>query len=266
MAYVMSLYISESYDGTYRYGPKLLKAGSHQFYFSFTDEYYGMVRLPAEGSYSGPEIASGSIYVYDNIGGAAIILDDSNSGYTTPSTLSPVDIGKHKVAVLQSGYFPFPPFAIIEVVQEQTVEAPFILLPCPAMITLVDEPDHLHLLRNFRDKLLNQTSSGREYVDLYYTHASEISLLIVNDSDMRIRMEKILQQFIPLLKLLMEGERIILSSEMREEIELLLDGFEAKGSSSLKAAMKKVRVGLNKGKMLKDTGFEIEDASFQIEE
>jgi len=264
VAYGMSRYSGKSYCGTYRYGPKLLKAGIHDFYFSFTEESHGIVRLPPEGSYSGPDMPSGSIYVYDNIGDTAIILDGSNSGYITPYILSPVSIGTHKVALLKSGYVSFPPYAMIRVVQEQIVEVPFILLPCPALITLQDESEYLHLLRNFRDKVLNQTSSGREYIDLYYTYASEISLLMMNDPDVRIRMEKILQQFVPLITLLMEGESAVLPSEMKEEIGLLLDNFEVEGSHFLKAAVKKFREDVHKGEISKNLRVEIEADNFQI--
>jgi len=264
VAYVMSLYSGKGYDGTYRYGPKLLKAGSHDFYFSFTEENHVIVRVPPEGSYSGPVIATGSLSIYDNIGDAAIILDGSHSGYTTPYILSPVSIGTHKVSLLKSGYVSFPPFAMIKVVQEQIVEVPFILMPCPASIILQDESYHLHLLRSFRDKVLNQTSRGREYIDLYYTYASEISLLIINDPDMRIRIEKILKQFVPLLTPLVEGESVFLPSEMKEEIGLLLDDFEVKGSRFLNAAVKKLRNDLNKGELFKNVVFEREADNSKI--
>jgi len=256
--YVMDLYSGKSSNGTYRYGPKLLKAGKHDFYFSFTDEYGGIVRMPTEGNYSGPEIAAGSIYIYDSAGDADIILDDSATGYTTPFTLSPVAIGIHKVALLKSDYVSFPSYAMVKVVEDQTVDTPFILLPCPAMIALKNDSENLHLLRGFRDNLLNQTSSGTEYVNLYYTHALEMSLFIMNDSAFKIRMEKILHLFIPILDSLMRKERPILTFEMKEEIELLLDALREKGSPFLKSAIKRIRSDLKKGELPKSLGFEIE--------
>ncbi len=258
VSYVMSLYNGESSNGTYRYGPKLLKAGSHSFYFSFTDGYNDTVRLPAGDNYSGPKIASGSISIYDTVGDADIILDDSITGYATPSTISPVSIGMHKVTLLKSDYVSFPPYATVVVVEDQTVEIPFILLPCPAVTILKDDTGNLHLLRSFRDSVLKQTDCGVGYVNLYYTHALEISLLIMNDSELRIRVEKILYQLIPLLKPLMRKEKVFLLSEMKEEIELSLDTLEGKGSPFLKVAVRKIRTDLNKGKVLKDLEFEVD--------
>jgi hypothetical protein len=126
------------------------------------------------------------------------------------------------------------------------------------MIALENDSDNLHLLRGFRDNLLNQTSSGTEYVNLYYTHALEMSLLIMNDSALKIRMEKILHQFVPILDSLMRKERSILTFEMKEEIELLLDALREKGSPFLKSAIKRIRADLKKGELFKALGFEIE--------
>ena len=265
VAYVMSLYSGVSYNGTYRYGPKLFKEDGHDFYFSFGDGYNDIVRLPSEGSYSGPEMTSGAIYVYDNVGGASIILDGSDSGYTTPATLSPVNMGVHKVALLKSNYVSLPPYAVVKVTQN-TVEVPFILLPCPAVVALKGESDHLGLLRDFRDSTLSQTEKGREYVDLYYAYASEISLIMMNDSEVKSRMERLLYQLIPFVTPLMERGDVILPSEMKDEIVLLLDEFEAEGSPFLKAAMKRIRKELNGEEIFKDMGFEIEGDSLQVEE
>ena len=265
VAYVMSLYSGVSYNGTYRYGPKLFKEDGHDFYFSFGDGYNDIVRLPLEGSYSGPEMTSGVIYVYDNVGGASIVLDGSDSGYTTPATLSPIDMGVHKVALLKSNYVSLPPYAVVKVTQN-TVEVPFILLPCPAVVALKGESDHLGLLRDFRDSTLNRTEKGREYIDLYYAYASEISLIMMNDSEVKSRMERLLHQLIPFVTPLMERGDVILTSEIKDEIVLLLDEFEAEGSPFLKAAMKRIRKELNGGEIFKDMGFEIEGDSLLVEE
>jgi hypothetical protein len=261
----MSLYSGVSYNGTYRYGPKLFKEDGHDFYFSFGDGYNDIVRLPSGGSYSGPEMISGALYVYDNVGGARIILDGSDSGHTTPATLSPVARGVHKVTLLKSDYVSLPPYAVVQVTQN-TVEVPFILLPCPAVVALKGESDHLGLLRNFRDSTLNRTEKGKEYIDLYYVYASEISLIMMNDSEVKSRMERLLHQLLPLVTPLMERGDVIFTSEIKDEIALLLDECEAEGSPFLKAAMKRIRKELNGGALFKDMGFEIEGDRLQVEE
>jgi hypothetical protein len=56
----------------------------------------------------------------------------------------------------------------------------------------------------------------------------------------------------------MRKEKVFLPSEMKEEIELSLDTLEGKGSPFLKAAVRKIRTDLNKGKVLKDLEFEVD--------
>ena len=80
----------------------------------------------------------------------------------------------------------------------------------------------------------------------------------MNDSELRIRVEKTLHQLIPFLKPLVRKEKVIFPSEMKEEIELILDVLKEKGSPFLKAAARKIRAGLNKGKVLKDLEFELD--------
>ena len=55
-AYTMSLYSGSASDGVYRYGPKTLGEGNHNYYFHFEDDKEGTVRLPSSGSSSGPSV------------------------------------------------------------------------------------------------------------------------------------------------------------------------------------------------------------------
>jgi len=52
----MSLYSGSASSGTYRY-QTTLSAGSHTYYFDFSDGV-NTVRLPSSGSYSGPTVSS----------------------------------------------------------------------------------------------------------------------------------------------------------------------------------------------------------------
>lgn len=65
--YIMSLYSGSASNGTYRYGPKKLAGGSHDYYFYFTDGNGGSDRLPSSGTYSGPSVSgTGDSYEPDN--------------------------------------------------------------------------------------------------------------------------------------------------------------------------------------------------------
>ncbi len=57
-SYTMSLYpgSGSASNGSYRYGPKNLSAGSYNYYFYFSDRYGGSDRLPSPGTYTGPSV------------------------------------------------------------------------------------------------------------------------------------------------------------------------------------------------------------------
>ncbi len=54
--YTLSLYSGLASNGTYRYGPKTLSTGNHNYYFDFKDGNGGSGRLPNTGLYSGPSV------------------------------------------------------------------------------------------------------------------------------------------------------------------------------------------------------------------
>jgi len=56
-AHTMSLYSGSASNGTYRY-QTTLSAGSHNYYFYFTDGSGGSDRLPSSGTYFGPSVNS----------------------------------------------------------------------------------------------------------------------------------------------------------------------------------------------------------------
>lgn len=79
MSYTMSLYSGSASNGTYLYGPKNLSAGSHNYYFYFSDGYGGSARLPSSGTYSGPSVSStGDSYEPDDTYSQANWIYDSS--------------------------------------------------------------------------------------------------------------------------------------------------------------------------------------------
>ena len=59
IAHEMSLLSGSASDGVYRYGPKNLAIGSHNYWFYFEDGKGGTAKLPEVGSYFGPEVIAG---------------------------------------------------------------------------------------------------------------------------------------------------------------------------------------------------------------
>jgi len=78
-AYAMSLYSGSSWNGTYRYGPKKLSEGSHDFYFYFTDGDGGDGRYPVMGTMSGPSVGPVTFSIAGTVTDRATLLPLDNA-------------------------------------------------------------------------------------------------------------------------------------------------------------------------------------------
>lgn len=81
---------------------------------------------------------------------------------------------------------------------------------CPAEATTEDQ-SKLNPLRKFRDTVLSHSELGKEYTELYYTHAPEAARLLLKDSDLRSWAKDLLNDLVPEIRLLLEGSNNHLS-------------------------------------------------------
>ena len=105
--------------------------------------------------------------------------------------------------------------------------------PCPATLALKGEKESLNLLRRFRDEVLAKDEQGEKYIQLFYHHAPEVSLLLIKNPELRAKMAQLLRELLPEIKALLEGEEVIFTNEIIEEIESLLDQFATQASPEL---------------------------------
>ena len=121
-----------------------------------------------------------------------------------------------------------------------------------------DYTEDVHLLRNFRDERLLANKKGKIYVDMLYRNSLEIASLLLKDEDLRIHTASVIEQLIPELALLLNGEKVVISSQMVFVIEDLLDEFGTKASPRVKRAVKKVKKEIKKGEIFNQLGIKIE--------
>jgi peroxiredoxin len=69
----------------------------------------------------------GSIYVFSDISGAEIFLDNISTGKTTPDTLFSIPVGNHQITIKKEGYAANPNSIIISVSFNKTTTALFTL-------------------------------------------------------------------------------------------------------------------------------------------
>ena len=99
--------------------------------------------------------------------------------------------------------------------------------------------ERAHLLYRVRDEVLSQTVAGRRYVDLYYTHSTEIARLLLADRQLDAQGLTTLDLFVPLLQAPLDGrgDSVTITAEQVKQVELFLDALSAAGSPALQQAI-----------------------------
>jgi hypothetical protein len=124
------------------------------------------------------------------------------------------------------------------------------LPPCPAEIT-TNNSSNLKVLKNYRDKILTQSESGREYIKLYYQHAPEVTSLLIEHSELRKEAKEILNYIIPKITHILKGKKAeLLDSKLKNEIINFLNQVQEKGSPELEATIEKLMYDIENGRYI----------------
>jgi hypothetical protein len=123
--------------------------------------------------------------------------------------------------------------------------AAYAMTVCPTTVALEGESKEsaLNLLRRFRDEILSTSPMGRTYARLYYKYAPELTRLLLSDAELRGRTREMLEKLMPGFRGLMDGsvgQEMVLSQEVVEEIEALMDDLAARASPGLQAVIKEL--------------------------
>jgi hypothetical protein len=111
---------------------------------------------------------------------------------------------------------------------------------CPTSIALAGHPEARNVRRAlyaFRDRSLGATPSGRLYTKLFYLYSRELSRLLTDDEDLRLKTRLFLVRLAPALETAASGRKAALSVEDLEEGARILDAAAARGSLSLRVAI-----------------------------
>ena len=125
---------------------------------------------------------------------------------------------------------------------------------CPAQVTLEDDPSSLNLLRSFRNKVLAKNKMGRKYTNLYYTHAPELTTLVIVHEEIREDIKELVLDIMPAITTILKGEEVILGSEKMKEIEDLIDKLESYASPELKKTLNMIKKDIRKKEVLQKLG------------
>lgn len=125
---------------------------------------------------------------------------------------------------------------------------------CPAQEVLEDQSSSLNLLRKLRNEILAKHELGREYTNLYYKHAPEMTSLIITHEEIREDVSELILDIIPEIKLLIEGEYVILRTEVIDEVENFFNTLESYARPEFRKTIKKMIKDIRKKNFLSTFG------------
>jgi hypothetical protein len=104
---------------------------------------------------------------------------------------------------------------------------------CAASFVADNDTSALSVIRSFRDRVLTTTPAGMDYIQLFYKHSLELTLLFMSDSSLKAQGEKLLYDVIPYLVSIRNGNVITINPFIIDEISFLCDSLSASASPAL---------------------------------
>jgi len=121
---------------------------------------------------------------------------------------------------------------------------------CPLVIALDKKQKEINLLRRVRDEIIDKKVLGREYVKLYYRHYIEVSLIMLEDRNIRNSLSALVKRMLPHIPSYLENNHLPISAEMIGETISIFNRIEGKASPALKADIRKIKRELQRGNLL----------------
>lgn len=122
---------------------------------------------------------------------------------------------------------------------------------CPLSLALGGKSKEANLLRRVRDEIIDKEVFGRQYIRLYYKHYIEISLILLEDRNIRDKVKTLAKRLLLDIPSHLEKSRLSITKEMVTEITSLFDLLEQRSGNTLKADIIKIKRDLKKGEILK---------------
>jgi hypothetical protein len=155
-------------------------------------------------------------------------------------TIPGVAAGSYSLTVSASGYRATT--RTITVAKDETEAIDYSLTQgssttCPAESVAGADSGLLALLRSYRDRVLAQSSLGKQYTALYYVHAAEMTRLAVFNGAVREKMAAALYAVAPSMRASLQGSGLTVNSAQRHKIIDCIQALKKAASPKLKAAI-----------------------------
>ena len=128
---------------------------------------------------------------------------------------------------------------------------------CPVSLIFEGNQGQQMLLREFRDEILAQHDKGIDYINRYYLHSPEITLIILTDDDIRIRAHVLFTKLVTVASTLLKTGEAQLSEQVLDDVDKLLNEIAHKASPSLRETIKMAKSDIIKKEIFEELNIKI---------
>jgi hypothetical protein len=120
---------------------------------------------------------------------------------------------------------------------------------CPIVFLAGGDNEKTDLMRAFRDRILKTSTTGREYVQLFYNNTPELTSILVENPIIKSRAGVFLNKLVPSIISSMLNNKTLINQELIKDFEELCDVTSSKSSPSLRGTIEKLRKEHKEGKI-----------------
>ncbi len=128
---------------------------------------------------------------------------------------------------------------------------------CPIEEVSNGDEGKLRLVREYRDKVLRRTPTGRLYVKLFYKHSLEVTAILVKNPSIAAEARYLLNVLLPKVQYIVQGKAVTISQAEIEQMIVLLDAISIEAGPDLKKSIQQVIQDLRKKRVLNRLGIKI---------
>ena len=127
---------------------------------------------------------------------------------------------------------------------------------CPASLLLGNQSQANNLLRDFRDQVLANSATGADLINIYYTHAEELTLILRSDPETRRAAESTLPFILPFIKSALSNAPLAINKITISNIDRLFSLLSRQASPELAKAVNDLHVKFKQGILFDELGIE----------
>jgi len=115
-------------------------------------------------------------------------------------------------------------------------------------------------VRQYRDKVLRKTPTGRAYVKLFYRHALEVTAILAKNPSLAAHARTILNKMLPEVKAAVQGKAVTISQTEIDGITSILNAISSEASPDLNRSIKRIKLDLQQKRALGMIGIKYKQA------